>query len=151
MSDPGAIMARHAFTPAESTHAHPSTPPMPRTPERYNSMTERLWSMYGKGLYADGLQLRGLPGEDRSTAAEVYCPDVRRSGFNNNLSINHLDVVSCWKGLNLQQAEEVLTWERIFRKALEELIVGASAPRRSMECHRFLSYCNSQSLFKFNW
>ncbi|KAJ4346749.1 uncharacterized protein N0V89_010681 [Didymosphaeria variabile] len=99
---------------------------MPQTPpEQYNSMTERLWSLYGKGLFADGLQLKSLPGEDRSTATEVYCPDVRRSGFNNNISINHLDVVSCWKGLSLQQAEEVLTWERIFRKALEEQIVDS--------------------------
>jgi hypothetical protein len=90
-------------------------------------MMERSSAIDYSGLFENGLQLRGLTGEGRSTALQVYCPEVRRSGFDNNFSINHLDSVSCWRGLDLKQAEEILTWECVFRKALEERITGEPA------------------------
>ncbi|KAF2448625.1 hypothetical protein P171DRAFT_216690 [Karstenula rhodostoma CBS 690.94] len=116
-------MAHYTPPHAETMHAHPLTPPTPRTtPEHDDPAMERLSSIYYNRLLAKGLQLRGLQGEDRSTATQVYCPEVRRSYLNNNSRINHLDSVSCWRGLDFKQAEEVFTWERVFRKALEEQI-----------------------------
>ena len=106
---------------AGTTHAHPLTPP-----EHYDPSMDRLPPIYYKDLFANGLRLRGLQGEGRSSAIQVYCPEIRRSYFNNGCSTNHLDSVSCWRGLNMKQAEEVYSWERVFRKALEELIAGES-------------------------
>lgn len=108
------------FSPcADTTHAHPLTPP-----EDYDPAVDRLPSIYYKGLLANGLRLKGLQGEGRSSAIQVYCPEIRRSHFNNNSPTNHLDSVSCWRGLDMKQAEEVYSWERVFRQALEKLVAG---------------------------
>jgi hypothetical protein len=129
-------MTRLEFTQAETTHAHPSTPRTLLTPlKHYDPTMERSSTIDYNSLFANGLQLRGLAGEGRSTATQVYCPEVRRSGFDNNFSINHLDSVACWRGLDLKQAEEILTWERVFRKALEEQIACESAQRQIAESH----------------
>lgn len=109
-------MTRYASRAVESTHAHPSSP---MTPPEFDDQ-EMQWG----SLYTNGLQLRGLPGEDRSTVYEIYCPDVRRSEYDSKSLINHLDLISSWKGLSLQQAEEILTWERVFRRVLEGYISG---------------------------
>ncbi|KAF9737244.1 hypothetical protein PMIN03_003594 [Paraphaeosphaeria minitans] len=116
-------MSHDASSSTVSTHAHPCTPPSPRTtPESYDSAMGRLSSIYYKDLLANGLQLGGLQGEGRSSAIQVYCPEVRRSYFNDNSPISHLDSVSCWRGLDMKQAEDILSWELVFRKALEEQI-----------------------------
>lgn len=112
-------MAHYMSTHAETTHAHPLTLPTPRTISEHCDP-----SIYYNDLFTNGLRLRGLQGEGRSNATQVYCPEVRRSYFNGNSPINHLDSVSCWRGLDLKQADEIFAWERVFRKALEEQITG---------------------------
>lgn len=77
-----------------------------------------------KQPFRDKLHLRGLQNASRETATDVFCPDVRRSPFSCGGFIEHLDVISRWKGLNLEQAEEVFAWERIFQEALESLVFG---------------------------
>ena len=74
--------------------------------------------------FGSEFRLCGLQNAQRKTAADIFCPDVRRSPLSHDGSIKHLDVVLCWKGLSLKQAEEVATWERIFQKALEALLSG---------------------------
>lgn len=64
--------------------------------------------------------LRGLAGENRHKVTDVYCPEVRRSPPTDYQHINHLDVVSCWKGLSFRQAREVAQWEILFKNALED-------------------------------
>ncbi|PVI00942.1 hypothetical protein DM02DRAFT_654964 [Periconia macrospinosa] len=85
-----------------NTHAHPS----PETD---------LMSL----LFRDGgidIQLSGSPA--RSDASDMYCPQIRRSPLSNAHAVNHIDVVSCWKGLSLRQASEALMWERFHDEAL---------------------------------
>ncbi|KAF1969779.1 hypothetical protein BU23DRAFT_233863 [Bimuria novae-zelandiae CBS 107.79] len=101
-------------THAESTHAHPPTPP-----DSTAEPVQEHSSLYYNTLFRNGLRLIGLQGADRRTATDVYCPEVRRSSLKGSCLVNHRDVVSCWKGINMKQAEEVLTWERIFGEALE--------------------------------
>ena len=93
---------------AESAHAHPAPPPTPRTPQ------ERC-----------EIHLKGLQGTNRTSGTDIYVPDVRRSSFDNDVPINHREMVSCWKGLNIHQAEEIFTWERIFCEALKAQVSGA--------------------------
>ena len=68
--------------------------------------------------------LEGLQDENRSSAANIYCPQVRRPHFTKNVTINHMDIVSCWKGLSLSQATEVVFWEKIFRDTLQARVMG---------------------------
>ncbi|KAK7179567.1 hypothetical protein DPSP01_003651 [Paraphaeosphaeria sporulosa] len=118
-------MSHTTSSSTETTNAHPFTLPSPRaTPENYDFAMDRLSSVYYRDLSANGLQLKGLQGEGRSSAIQVYCPEVRRSCFNNNSPISHLDSVSCWRGFDMKQAEEIFSWEFVFRKALEEQIAG---------------------------
>ncbi|KAF2865807.1 hypothetical protein BDV95DRAFT_612381 [Massariosphaeria phaeospora] len=70
------------------------------------------------------VEVRGLAGASRRKATDVYCPEVRRSPFSTIHHVNHLDVVSCWKGLSLRQACEVVVWERLFERALEAQLWG---------------------------
>ncbi|KAJ4293601.1 hypothetical protein N0V90_008884 [Kalmusia sp. IMI 367209] len=88
------------------THAHPPTPP-----KQGNHSSERMTTI--------DFQLRGLHGMGKSQVTDIYCPQVRRSRFHEEYSVNHLDVVSCWKRLSLSQATEVINWERLFCDVLE--------------------------------
>lgn len=75
-------------------------------------------------LYQDlgfDLQLRNLLGAVKSTVADVYCPEVRRSPMTDT-SVKHIDVVSCWKGLSIKQAAELAYWEEIFKVSLEKMV-----------------------------
>jgi hypothetical protein len=92
-------------------HAHPC--PKNDRPANTQQLSE---------IFADidvEVNLRGLAGENRRKVTDVYCPEVRRSTPTGYQHINHLDVVSCWKGLTFQQACEIAQWESLFKKALE--------------------------------
>jgi hypothetical protein len=77
----------------------------------------------------------------------VYCPEIRRSPPTDYQHINHLDVVSCWKGLSFRQAREVAHWEHLFKQVLEHklrdtvLRVTAERAYRSHTGKRIVRYC----------
>lgn len=75
--------------------------------------------LYYKRFFGKGLHLKGLQSETRTTAAYIFCPDVRRPCFNDDYPVSHSEVISCWKGLDLKQADEIFIWERAVQKALE--------------------------------
>ena len=113
-------------TGVQSTHAHPPIPLMPptppilyETPELRSSSQLRMSRLYCKRFFRNGLHLKGLQSETRTTASRIFCPDVRRPCFSDDSPVSHSEVISCWKGLDLNQADEIFTWERSFQKALE--------------------------------
>jgi hypothetical protein len=61
--------------------------------------------------------LRGLANDDLPPACAPVLPRVRRSAFTENV-VQHLDVVSSWKGLSASQALEIAIWEHLFKEAL---------------------------------
>ena len=81
--------------------------------------------LYCNRFFGNRLHLKALQGENRTTAAQVFCPDVRRPSFSDDCPVSHSEVISCWKGLNLKQADEIRTWERVFQKALEVQVTSA--------------------------
>ncbi|KAF2703009.1 hypothetical protein K504DRAFT_186567 [Pleomassaria siparia CBS 279.74] len=102
------------FDEAPLHHAHPH--PQNRKPNSSQQIRELL-----RTIHVD-LRLRGLPGANTSKVTDLYCPEVRRSMPMRNRHINHLDVVSCWKGLSFRRASEVLLWEDLFRHSLESQV-----------------------------
>jgi hypothetical protein len=64
------------------------------------------------------IALRGFADEGISTP---ICPQVRRSPLSEE-SVQHLDLVSCWKGLSPSHVVELTTWTRLFRECLGDLI-----------------------------
>jgi hypothetical protein len=64
--------------------------------------------------------VRGLPGVAGLNITDIYCPDVHRLPFVKANNVNHLDVVTCWKGLSCTQASEVALWKRLLGDALGE-------------------------------
>jgi hypothetical protein len=65
--------------------------------------------------------LRGLPSDDRPSAASMVFPRVRRSPLSKD-KVQHLDIVSCWKGLSPSQSDELAAWEGIFQECLASQI-----------------------------
>lgn len=91
------------------------------------------------------VELRGLFHDDRLKVTDVYCPEVRRSPFNSGYHVNHLDVVSCWKGLSISQATEIVLWEHLLREALEIQVLDYLRNIASMSSPCFQSYRGRQS------
>jgi len=61
------------------------------------------------------ISLRKITG-DASPCGPVM-PRVRRSSITNE-PVQHLDIVSCWKGLSHQQALEIDKWEQAFEQCI---------------------------------
>jgi hypothetical protein len=61
--------------------------------------------------------LRGFADEGLAPTSTLIFPQVRRSPLREE-SVQHLDLVSCWKGLSPSQALELTTWTRLFRECL---------------------------------
>jgi hypothetical protein len=61
--------------------------------------------------------LRRLPGEDPTSACGPLLPRVRRSPLTTD-AVQHLDIVSCWKGLSHHQSLELSAWEETFKESL---------------------------------
>lgn len=61
--------------------------------------------------------LSGMPVDGRSNAVDFIVPHVRRSplGFG---PAQHLDVISCWKGVTYAQACELASWDCFFKECL---------------------------------
>jgi hypothetical protein len=58
----------------------------------------------------------------RRTVLDFYCPKLTNlEGFNPK-TVQHVDVVTTWKGLSISQAHELLFWERATRAALESYV-----------------------------
>jgi hypothetical protein len=120
-------------------HAHP----YPKN--RKATKTQQLSKVFA-GIDVQ-LMLTGLPGENRRKVTDVYCPEIRRSPPTDYQHINHLDVVSCWKGLSFRQAREVAHWEYLFKHVLEHklrdtvLRVTAERAYRSHAGKRMVRYC----------
>ena len=72
-------------------------------------------------------RLRNPLGAVRTRVTDVYCPEIRRSQLREQRDVNHLDVVSCWKGLSYKQAAEIAYWENSFKVCLEETVLEALA------------------------
>ena len=60
----------------------------------------------------------------RFSSFDIYCPQLVRFDDNGNNIVQHLDVVTTWKGVSHEQAVELLFWEQAFQKSLESLIEG---------------------------
>ncbi|KAF2646638.1 hypothetical protein P280DRAFT_15590 [Massarina eburnea CBS 473.64] len=54
--------------------------------------------------------------------ADICCPKVLRSPFDSASPVNHLDVISCWKGLSYIQSCEITMWERLHHRALSKQV-----------------------------
>jgi hypothetical protein len=65
--------------------------------------------------------IRGLPNEDCSAASALLFPFVRRSSRTKEAA-QHIDTVSCWKGLSPLQFGELSVWERLFKESLASQI-----------------------------
>ena len=102
-------MASSHCLPSPSSHAHPVTKTFYDSQEPYT-------------IPSIEVELRGLTGEQRRHAWEMFCPVVRRSSTHNEFPIQHLDVVSCWKGISCRQASEIMFWEAVFKESLEKLV-----------------------------
>ncbi|KAI8933292.1 hypothetical protein NX059_009919 [Plenodomus lindquistii] len=63
------------------------------------------------------VKLEGLAAIGQLNAQNAYRPRVRRSGSTEQ-AIEHVDVVTCWKGLSFAQAGELAFWEHAFRQCL---------------------------------
>ncbi|KAF1995224.1 hypothetical protein P154DRAFT_349590 [Amniculicola lignicola CBS 123094] len=99
-----------------TSHAHPKLEAS--TPTTTQSLCELLANVKVE------IELRGLPGADRYKATDVYCPEVRRSPTISDHHVSHLDVVSCWKGLSIKYASEIVWWEVLFQEALERMVLS---------------------------
>ncbi|KAH9882601.1 hypothetical protein J1614_000837 [Plenodomus biglobosus] len=70
------------------------------------------------------VQLHGLAAEEQSDAHNAYRPRVRRSASTSQ-AIEHVDIVTCWKGLSYSQASELTFWKHAFRICLSSQIERA--------------------------
>ncbi|OCK86709.1 uncharacterized protein K441DRAFT_32908 [Cenococcum geophilum 1.58] len=68
------------------------------------------------------LDLRGLTPTKSSSALDVYCPQSRRHLSQSQNSVEHLDVISTWKGLSIAQVYEIMFWGNSFKASLEKLV-----------------------------
>jgi hypothetical protein len=90
------------------------------------------------------IALRGFADEGLAPTSTLICPQVRRSQFSEE-SVQHLELVSCWKGLSPSQVLELTTWTRLFRECLGSQIktrlqqhIVEQLSRYPGECHSFL-------------
>lgn len=60
---------------------------------------------------------RGFADEGLTPTSALVYPQVRRSPLGNEV-VQHLDIVSCWKGLSQSQTLELTIWARLFRESL---------------------------------
>ncbi|KAF1918725.1 hypothetical protein BDU57DRAFT_119054 [Ampelomyces quisqualis] len=61
--------------------------------------------------------LRGLANADLPPTSAMVLPRVRRSAIGDG-AVQHLDVVSCWKGLSFSTVLELSMWEDLFKESL---------------------------------
>jgi hypothetical protein len=61
--------------------------------------------------------LSGLANETASPASAPVFPFVRRSPLTNG-TVQHLDIISCWKNLSSSQIAELTVWNRLFEECL---------------------------------
>ena len=71
------------------------------------------------------LDLRSVTPTKSSSALDVYCPQSRRRLSQPQNSVEHLDVISTWKGLYIAQVYEIVFWENSFKASLEKLVSEA--------------------------
>lgn len=62
-------------------------------------------------------ELCGLALHSNAPPFEMHYPRLRRSESKQQ-AIDHLDMVSCWKGISNAQALEITLWERLFQRCL---------------------------------
>lgn len=91
-------------------HAHPS-------PLKHSQTTESKMLEAVKASIPVNVELRGLLTDDVKSAFDLVMPKVRRSQLGHD-AVQHLDVVSCWKGLQYSNATELVLWDRLFRESL---------------------------------
>jgi hypothetical protein len=65
--------------------------------------------------------LRGFSNEDLAPSSALVLPRVRRSPPSDD-TVQHLELVSLWKGLSHSQAIELAWWERLFKQSLASQI-----------------------------
>ncbi|KAL1799300.1 hypothetical protein ACET3X_003337 [Alternaria dauci] len=94
-----------------ASHAHPSAGSLSSDDAGYQYFESLLANV------AFDVELHGLALRSTASPSEMRCPLLRRSESKQQ-AINHLDVVSCWKGISDAQALELTLWERLFRRCL---------------------------------
>ena len=60
----------------------------------------------------------------RSSSFDIYRPQLVRFDDTTDSIVEHLDVVTTWRGISHEHAIELLFWEQAFQKSLESLIEG---------------------------
>lgn len=95
--------------PSAHTHAHPSGNSKYEAPSKAFSKTPVPPPMH--------IVLQGMLVNGRATSCDLIIPHVRRSAPAGGL-VQHLDVVSCWKGVTHLQAWELATWDCFFKECL---------------------------------
>lgn len=109
------IQARISTNTGVSSHAHP-----PLLSEKIGHAAEPGVRELVEELHFD-IVLRGLPSDERPSAASMVFPRVRRSPLGKDKA-QHLDIVSCWKGISPSQSDELAAWEGMFRECLASQI-----------------------------
>ncbi|WEW56132.1 hypothetical protein PRK78_001567 [Emydomyces testavorans] len=75
--------------------------------------------------------LIGTPFPELRMVADIYCPRIYlydigtfpdMQSLRRAPRVEHIDIAKVWKGLASNQADEILFWERIFRRALADLL-----------------------------
>ncbi|KAH8731798.1 hypothetical protein GQ44DRAFT_766854 [Phaeosphaeriaceae sp. PMI808] len=98
-----------------TSHAHP----LP-SPEQHSAYREDgLQNLISK-VPLD-IKLYGLINDDLPSATGFVFPRVRRSSITSD-AVQHLDIISCWKGLSHSQGLELTTWEYLFKESLASQI-----------------------------
>ena len=53
--------------------------------------------------------------------SEIYLPTLRKYDISHsNEDVEHLDIVTVWKGITATQARELVMWRTVFREVLED-------------------------------
>ncbi|KAH7413611.1 hypothetical protein DE146DRAFT_1283 [Phaeosphaeria sp. MPI-PUGE-AT-0046c] len=92
-----------------TNHAHPGSSGRSYEASRHASKAPFLPPM--------NIVLSGLPVDGRTNAFDFIIPHARRSTLLAG-PVQHLDVISCWKGVTNAQAWELASWDYFFKECL---------------------------------
>jgi hypothetical protein len=109
---------------------------------------ERLQDLVSK--VALDVELQGLANDDLPPACALVVPRVRRSTFTED-TVQHLDIVSCWKGLSNSQALELAMWERLFKACLASQLKQRLLQDFANRLSGYLGECISLPIHSCEW
>ncbi|KAH7071425.1 hypothetical protein BKA63DRAFT_419420 [Paraphoma chrysanthemicola] len=105
------LQARGNAAADRSVHAHPSL----KHAKTATPNADDPWDLVQRMTLE--VTLQGLLGDERPSPASMFLPRVRRSPLSRD-NVQHLDIVSCWKGISPSQGNELAAWEGVFEECL---------------------------------